>query len=64
MDDALVVGLFQGFGDLARDDEAFADGERTSSRRSASVGPSTSSMTSARTPSASSSPKIEAIFGW
>ena len=34
------------------------------SRRSARVGPGTSSMTRARTPPASSSPKIEAMFGW
>ena len=56
MNDALVVGGLQCFSDLARDGERLFDRDRPGAIRSASVGPSTNSNTSARTPSDASRP--------
>ena len=56
MNDAALVGGFEGVGDLPRDRSASSRGIGPSAIRSASVGPSTSSRTSAGTPSISSSP--------
>ena len=63
MDDPLVVGLFERLARSGSAIERLSARERgPDSRRSASVGPSTSSMTSARTPPLSSRPKIEAML--
>ena len=52
MDDALLVRGFERFGDLPRDRERLVERKRARcAMRSASVGPSTSSITSAVTPS-------------
>ena len=57
MDDALLVRRFERLGDLPRDRQRFVERHRAlRAMRSASVGPSTSSITSARVPSASSRP--------
>ena len=50
MDDALLVRGLERFGDLWRDRQRVIDGNRPLPMRSASVGPSTSSITSATTP--------------
>ena len=50
MDDALLVRRFERLGDLPRDRQRFVDGIAPRAIRSASVGPSTSSITSACMP--------------
>ena len=64
MDDALLVRRFEGVGDLLRDRQRLI--ERDGSARDAlrQVLPSTSSITSARTPVDFSSPWMCAILGW
>ena len=57
MDDAVLVRGFERFGDLLRDRQRLVDrNRRLVAIRSASVGPSTSSITSARMPSVFSKP--------
>ena len=56
MDDPLLMRSFERLGDLLRDRQRLIERNRSCAMRSASVGPSTSSITSAFTPSASSSP--------
>ncbi len=56
MDDPLLVRRFERVRDLLRDRQRFVDRDRPRAMRSASVAPSTSSITSARTPSALSRP--------
>ena len=56
MDDALLVRRFERLGDLLRDRQRLVDGNRALCDPLASVGPSTSSITSAVTPSACSRP--------
>ena len=56
MDDALFVRGFECFGNLLGDGQRLIDWNRPCAMRSASVGPSTSSITSARMPSDSSRP--------
>ena len=51
MDDALLVRGLQRLGNLLRDGQRLVDRNRPRAMRSASVGPSTSSITSACTPS-------------
>ena len=64
MDDALLVRGFERFCDLLRDRERLVERNRVlCAIRSASVGPSTSSMTSAGMPVESSSPWICAMWG-
>ena len=50
MDDALLVRGFERLGDLPRDRQRLVERNRPAAMRSASVGPSTSSMTRARSP--------------
>ena len=47
MHDAMFVGRVERVGDLPRDRHRFGNGQRALAMRSASVGPSISSMTSA-----------------
>jgi hypothetical protein len=61
--DPLLVRLLQSLGDLAGDGDRLLDGRGPLRSRSASVGPGTSSMTSARRPPDSSRPKMEAMCG-
>ena len=63
MDDALLVRRFEGVGDLPRDGERVVHRQRLAAMRSASVSPSTSSITSARTVPLSSRPWIAAMCG-
>ena len=56
MNDALLVRRFERLGDLSRDRQRFVERQGPCAMRSASVGPSTSSRTSAWTPSDSSKP--------
>ena len=56
MDDPLLVRRFERFSNLLRDRERLVERNRPVPIRSASVGPSTSSITNARAPSDSSSP--------
>jgi len=48
MDDAAVVRVFEGLGQFARDGEGLIERKGALAMRSASVGPSTSSMMRAR----------------
>ena len=50
VNDALLVRRFERFGDLLRDRQRLVDRDRPRAMRSASVGPSTSSITSAVMP--------------
>ena len=61
MDDALLVRGVQGVRDLFGERQRFGERDRPSAMRSASVGPSTSSMTSAWTPLPSLRPSLEAV---
>ena len=56
MDDPLLVRRFDRLGDLRRDRQRVVDRNRPCAMRSASVGPSTSSMTRAAVPSRFSRP--------
>ena len=64
MDDALLVRRFEAAAICRAIGTASSSGIGPAQMRSASVGPSTSSRTSARTPSASSTPWMAAMFGW
>ena len=63
VNDSFCVCLLQSLA-ICRAIERLSSNERDpAARRSASVGPSTSSITSARIPSPSSNPKIKAMLG-
>ena len=64
VDDPLLVSRFERLGDLLRNRERVVERNRALRDRSASVGPSTSSMTNASMPSESSSPWMCAMCGW
>ena len=59
MNDALLVRGFEGFGDLPRDRQRLVQRYGARARCAAPIPPSTSSMTSARTPP----PSSEAVDG-
>ena len=64
MDDALLVRRLERFGDLPRDRQCLIDRNRALRDPVGERRPLDQPMTSARTPSASSTPKIASTFGW
>ena len=64
MDDPGFVRGLQRLRDLLPDRQRLIDGDRPFGDPVGEVGPSNSSSTSARVPSASSMPWMAAMFGW